>query len=431
MKHLKIIAFTHKDIELQELGKLILPEQDIEEKLGGIKKRFNISEIFYVGTCNRVEFIFVLPHHTDSNFVNELIHELKFANLCPHSRNSLVSKSVVYEGDVALEHLLRTSCSLESLVVGEKEILAQIRNAYERCKNVGLTGDYLRLVMNRVVKTAKEVYTQTDIAKNPISVVSLAYRQLRQLKAFENSRILLIGAGETNQNFAQYLQKYQFSNFFVFNRTLEKAQKLANSLKGKAYPLSELKNFKQGFDILITCTSATKPIITQELYEHLLNGETTKKIIVDLAVPTDTHKKVIENFKLDFIQVQDLEKEADINKQKRKLEVNKADDIIQQNVDEFSSILKQRRIEIAMEQVPQTVKIIRKNALEVVFAHEVNGLNNHEKKLLNKVLDYVEKKYISIPMIMAKDILLNEAVSQHSISRNYETINDTTCPFTD
>ncbi len=168
MKHLKIIAFTHKDIELKELGKLILSEEDIKEKLGNIKKIFNISEIFYLGTCNRVEFVIVFPEATTQKFVEQLINGLQFSNLCPYSCNKLISKSVIYEGDVALEHLLRTSCSLESLVVGEKEILAQVRNAYERCRDAGLTGDYLRLVMNRVVKTAKEVYTQTAIAKKPV-----------------------------------------------------------------------------------------------------------------------------------------------------------------------------------------------------------------------------------------------------------------------
>src|SRR5690606_38972490 len=121
------------------------------------------------------------------------------------------------------------------------------------------TGDFLRLVMNRVVKTAKEVYTYTNISRNPISVVSLAYRKLRDLRISPNSRILIIGAGETNQNIGKYLSKHKYHNFSVFNRTLSKAQKLANELGGRAFDLSELGTFKEGFDVIITCTGAIDP----------------------------------------------------------------------------------------------------------------------------------------------------------------------------
>lgn len=126
--------------------------------------------------------------------------------LPPEYMEQFIENVSVYEQLEAFNHLLRTSCSLESLVVGEKEILAQIRKAYEACRVAGFTGDYMRMIMNRVVKTAKEVYTHTNISKNPVSVVSLAYRKLRDLKMCANSRLLIIGAGETNKNLAQYLK---------------------------------------------------------------------------------------------------------------------------------------------------------------------------------------------------------------------------------
>ena len=159
-----------------------------------------------------------------------------------HYMNVLVIDTAsIYEDKEALNHLLRTSCSLESLIVGEKEILPQLRRAYEHCREAGLTGDGLRMFMNCVVKTAKEVYTHTNISKNPISVVSLAYRKLKNLKLCTNARILIIGAGETNRNISKYLQKHKFSNFAVFNRTLAKAEMLAADLKGEAYTLDGLK----------------------------------------------------------------------------------------------------------------------------------------------------------------------------------------------
>src|SRR5690606_6291425 len=156
-------------------------------------------------------------------------------------------------------------------------ILAQVRKAYERCRQSGFTGDFLRLVMDRLVKTAKEVYTHTRISRNPVSVVSLAYRKLREIKLEENPRILIVGAGETNQNIAKYLLKHRFSNFVVFNRTLENARALSTELNAEAYPLSELPHYKGGFDILITCTGSPEAIIDKTLYQSLLHGERSEE----------------------------------------------------------------------------------------------------------------------------------------------------------
>src|SRR6201986_5658281 len=300
LKFLKVIAFTHKQIELKELGKLVICQENLTEKLHNVKAQFGISEIFYLATCNRVEFVLITSQIVDKDFARRFMHSLKMG-LCPVSTTAFLEAASIYEDKEALEHLLRTSCSLESMIVGEKEILAQLRKAYDNCREAGLTGDGMRMFMNCVVKTAKEVYTLTNISKNPISVVSLAYRKLRDMKMGTNARVLIIGAGETNRNISKYLQKHKFSNFSVFNRTLSKAQELADDLSGDAYDLEALKTYNKGFDAIITCTSCVEPIITTEVYKSLLNGDTDKKTIVDLAIPNDTAPEVLTQFPVNFI----------------------------------------------------------------------------------------------------------------------------------
>jgi len=406
LKYLKVIAFTHKQIELKELGKLVLCQENITEKLHAAKSHFGIDEIFYLSTCNRVEFVLSTQHKVDREFAEAFLTEMQMG-LCSHSTQTFLDAASIYEGQEALNHLLRTSCSLESLIVGEKEILAQLRKAYDDCREAGLTADKLRLVMECVVKAAKEVYTHTNISKNPISVVSLAYRKLKDLKLCSNARVLIIGAGETNRNISKYLQKHKFSNFSVFNRTLSKAQQLADDLGGEAFELDELKNFKGGFDAIITCTSAVEPIITTEIYKSLLNGDTDKKTIVDLAIPNDTAPEVLEQFDVNFIEVHSLNEIAKKNLQERYHELVHAEAIIEQNIAEFMVMLKQRKIELAMRQVPEKIKEIRNNAVNTVFADEVQSLDKESREILEKVINYMEKKYISVPMIMAKDILIN------------------------
>jgi glutamyl-tRNA reductase len=409
LKYLKVIAFTHKQIELKELGKLVICQEDLTVKLQQVKEKFQISEIFYLATCNRVEFVIVTDQIVDSAYTERFIETLNIG-VCDHYMGVFLKGASIYEDQKALNHLLRISCSLESLIVGEKEILPQLRKAYDSCREAGLTGDFLRMVMNCVVKAAKEVYTDTNISKNPISVVSLAYRKLRDMKLCTNARILIIGAGETNFNISKYLQKHKFTNFAVFNRTLSKAQQLAADLNGEAFELADLKNYNKGFDAIITCTSATEPIITPEVYTTLLNGETDKKTIVDLAVPNDTAPEVLEQFPVNFIEVHSLNEVAKKNMQERYEELVHAEVIIEQNITEFITMLKQRRIELAMRQVPEKIKEIRNMAINTVFVDEVQGMDEQSREILEKVINYMEKKYISVPMIMAKDILIN---SQH------------------
>ncbi|MVN20578.1 glutamyl-tRNA reductase [Mucilaginibacter arboris] len=407
MKYLKVIAFTHKQIELKELGKLVICQENLTAKLQEAKGHFQIPEIFYLATCNRVEFVMATSQVVDKNFAREFIGFLNIG-LCPHFLETFISGASIYEEKEALNHLLRTSCSMESLVVGEKEILAQMRKAYECCRSAHLTGDYLRLVMNHVVKAAKEVYTDTNISRNPISVVSLAYRKLRELALTSNARILIIGAGETNKNISKYLQKHKYSNFAVFNRTKSKAEALAAELKGKAYDLADLANYQEGFDVIITCTSSVEPIITKEIYKTLLNGETNRKTIVDLAIPNDTTAEVIEQFPVNYIEVHTLNELSKSNLQERCQELIHAEKIIEQNIIEFIPVLKQRRIELAMRAVPEKIKEIRKRAVDSVFADEIRSMDDQSREVLEKIINYMEKKYISVPMRMAKEIMLSD-----------------------
>jgi glutamyl-tRNA reductase len=263
--------------------------------------------------------------------------------------------------------------------------------------------------MNRVVKTSKEVYTNTAIARKPISVVSLAYRKLRELKMCTQSRILIIGAGETNKNISKYLKKHKYSNFTIFNRTLQNAQVLADELGGKAYGLDALKTFKDGFDVIITCTSATEPILTNEIYNSLLNTDTSRKVIVDLAVPNDTSPEVLDNNPVTFIEVHSLQEIANSNLQERYEELIFAERIIEDNILEFKPVLKQRRVEIAMRDVPVKIKEIRSAAVNRIFADEIEGMDSNSREVLERVMNYMEKKYISLPMVMAKDILIKNS----------------------
>lgn len=404
MNTIKIIAFTHKNTEINDIGKLHIEENALQSRLHQLKQDSGIAELLYLSTCNRVEFILANNQSITKSFLK------KFFTAFNPDWNEIeinwgLENARVFEEDYALRHLFNVASSIDSLVVGEREIITQVRNAYDKCNEFGLTGDLIRLAIKRTVETAKDVYTHTNIARNPISVVSLAYRKLRELNVKQDARFLIIGSGVTNTTMAKYLKKHQFANFTIFNRTLANAEKLAQELNGKAYLLSELNNYKAGFDIIVTCTGASESIITPEIYKCLVGEDKSKKVVIDLAIPNDLDAEILNNYDVNLIAINNLQEVAKENLQAREQEMQACNIIIEKNIIEFKQILKTRKVELAMSEVPKKMKEIRETANEV-FAKEILSLDSGSKEVLDKILSYMEKKYISVPMKMAKDILL-------------------------
>jgi len=404
---LHIIAFTHKNLAVSEIGQLHIEPENQEELLSEAKSTFDLCELMYLTTCNRIEFAVVTEQSFDSDFVDRFIHSI-YPTISEENRIKLVESAEIFQGVEAVKHQLSVASSVDSMVVGEREIITQVRNAFDSSKKNGLTGDSLRLMMRHTIETAKRVYTETDIARRPVSVVSLAYHQLRDMNVPMDSRILIIGAGVTNTNMGKFLRKHGFTNFNVFNRTLSKAEQLAKDLGGNAHPLSALKEFNGGFDIIISCTGSEDHILTPEIYDHLLQEEQDRKVVIDIAIPQDLSPEISAAHSVHHISVEVLQKISNENLKVRSREVEHVQLIIDEAVGEFEHIFKERSVEIAMREVPTKVKQIKHAALNEVFKNDLSNLDDDAREVLENVIGYMEKKYMSMPMLMAKEILLNK-----------------------
>lgn len=405
LEHFHIIAFTHRNLELAEIGQLHIDESNQKERLSELASVLKLDELMFLSTCNRVEFLFCTSKEADFHFVMKFFETL-YPNFTREQIGHYAHRGDQFKGVGAVEHMLSVASSIDSMVVGEREIITQVRNSFESSKKMGLTGDFIRLLMRHTIETAKRVYTQTSIATKPVSVVSLAYHKLRDMNIPLDARVLIVGAGMTNTNMSRFLRKHGFKNFAVFNRTLSKAESLANDLHGDAYPLNELPFFKKGFDVMITCTGSEHHIITPEIYDKLLIGETDRKVVIDLALPQDIDPEIVAKHKLTHISVEVLQKISNENLKERSKEIQHVEEIISEALYEFRNIHKLRSVEIAMREVPQKVKEIRSTAMNEIFRNDLETLDDHSREILDKVIGYMEKKYMSMPMIMAKEILL-------------------------
>lgn len=406
LEHFHILAFTHKNLDVTEVGKLHIEQDRQKSILSEFKTDMHLEELMFLSTCNRVEFLFCTNEQVDANFIQKF-----FQTLYPHhsaDQIELFQKAVEnYSGIHAIEHILQVASSIDSMIVGEREIITQVRNAFNASKEMQLTGDFIRVVMRHTIETAKRVYTETSIANKPVSVVALAYHTLRDMNISLDARVLMIGAGMTNSNMAKFLKKHGFKNFTVFNRTVEKAEALAADLKGAGFGLDTLKTFDKGFDIIITCTGSEQAIITPEIYKSLLQGETSRKVVIDIAIPHDLDADIVKNHNVTHISIDYLQKISDRNLQERSKEIIHVEQILSEALEAFMQIHKMRKVEIAMREVPNMVKDIRSTAMNEVFKRELESLDEESKEVLDKIIGYMEKKYMSMPMKLAKEIMLN------------------------
>lgn len=410
MDHFKVIAITHRLNGLNEVGKFHIADVEQSDRLNHLKTVAKLDELMYLSTCNRVEFYFVTKENMDDEFLvgffNAFNPEWSETQLL-----SAIKSTEFFTGEEAVKHVFNVASSLDSMVVGEREIITQVREAFEKSKRMGLTGDGIRLVVKKTIETAKEIYSKTNIATKPVSVVSLAFKRLDEYNVKPDARILFIGAGQTNTTMARFLKKYGYTNFMVFNRSVLNGLALAAELKCESKELSEILAYKKGFDVLITCTASSEYVITNEVYESLLNGETDQKVVIDLAIPTDIDPAIVSKHKVKYISVDHLKTVAESNLREREKEMVHCHKLIDTHFTEFKDVFKIRQIEKAMCEVPQKIKEIKEMALNSIFAKDIAGMDENSKEILQKVVEYMEKKYISVPMKMAKEIIIETAAN--------------------
>jgi len=402
-----VISITHRQIGLEQLGKLHVQQEEQHDRFNPILSDFSMNEFMFLSTCNRVEFFFRTPLDVSTEFIKRFMHaaypaltEETFHNIQEHRR--------VYKGLDAVRHMFHVASSLDSLIVGEREIIAQVRKAHDHYYKAGISRDFIRIAITKAVETAKAIYTQTEIATKPISVVNLGYKKLLVRDLSEEQSVIFIGAGTTIEAIAGNMKSLKAKEVKVFNRTKSKAVSLAQALNGTGFALKELQQKAGDFDVIITCTGSDSAIITPELFRNMSSEKKARITILDLAVPADIDPSVAQLPNVDYISIDDLRLEAKANLKEREKEIFHCENLVEERLIDFEDSFRSRRLELAMSQVPRIMKDIKVNALENKFAKSLEAMNPEDKAVLLDIVNYLEKKYISLPMKMAKQVVLNK-----------------------
>lgn len=404
IEHFKVITITHHVIDVAEIEDYIIrheEEGDLVKKLQLIKDELEIDEMSYLSTCNRVSYMIYTHKEVDLDFINRFF-DLVNPSLHLEDSSKLSNLVSVYEGLEAIQNVFEVACSVDSLVVGEREIFRQFREAINFARQNELASDNFRLIEKAAVETAKKVYSNTRIGEKPLSIAALAMDSLLQYQPSKDSKVIFVGAGETNSLMAKFFLKHEFTNFTVFNRSNHRGETLANAIGAQNLPLAALGTSGLDFDIMVVCTASTNPIITAEIYEKLIGEDHGKKIIIDLSVPANVSKAVVEQFPAEYIEIESLKSLAEKNLAFRRQEIGLAKAVISQQVNAFKALYQQRKLARALADLPTEIKSLKERVKSEVFKDRIEMLDEPAKMLISDILDYFEKKSISIPMKTAK-----------------------------
>ena len=318
----------------------------------------------------------------------------------------LMANAMVVHGEEAARHLLRVSAGLESMVLGEREILTQVRTAMEKSRQWGLAGDQLRITERIAVETAKRVFTETDIARRSVSVNALGWKAFREWGLPQDTPVLMIGAGQTHANIARYLVKEGYSNVHVLNRTEARAQALAASRGWTWAGIDTLHDaLASGPAAIFICTGSDEPLLGTAEAAALPDGRVH---VLDLSVPAGVSSAFRQRPKTDVVGIAELKPIADANAEGRRAALGDCQRIVEEGLTELGGRLQQRKVELALRDLPTLLAEVRQTALGEVFSAELAGLDPDSRELVDRIVHYLEKKYVSLPMKLAKEVVMDQ-----------------------
>jgi glutamyl-tRNA reductase len=397
--NLVLVGVNHKTTPVEIREKLAFSQAKLEESLEELVSSPEIIENIILSTCNRVE-IYARVENTERGI--QLLQDF----ICDYhsiSRGNLDQYFYSYCDNQAVEHLFRVSSSLDSMVLGEAQILGQVKDAYSIARSFSSTGMVLNQLFEKAFNVAKKVREETGIAERGVSISSAAVELAKKIfEDLENHSIMLVGTGEMAELAAKHLISYGVKTVYVASRTYERAAALAQTLNGCALNFEAFKEEMHKADIIITSTAAPTFIIQKEMMEKAIQKRKNKPIfLIDIAVPRDIAPEVNELENVYLYDIDDLQNVVNANMEERQKEAENAMDIIKHEVTKFNNWFS------TLDAVPTIVEM--RNRTEVMRKIEVeknlknmDHLSSDDKESIHLLTQSIVNKILHKPTINLK-----------------------------
>lgn len=303
------IGISHRTAPIEIREKVAFTRWEISDRVRELSALPGVEEVIILGTCNRTE-VYCLSSETGKELLLDWIHQVN--NLEPGELNDHFYS---FEGEEAARHLVRVASGLDSLVLGETQILGQLKEAWQLAHDAGSMGKVLDRLFQHTFAAAKAIRTNSGISEHPVSVAYTAVVLARQIFSELQSRtVVLVGAGEMIQLCGRHLREQGIANLLIVNRSLEKAQELATEFDATAMTLDQLAEALPLADILISSTASPEPVIRKEDVRIALKKRRHRPMfMVDIAVPRDIETQVADLKDVYLYTIDDLQQVVDEN----------------------------------------------------------------------------------------------------------------------
>ncbi len=382
------VRITHKTARVPLMETVAFKEK--EKDLAEIRSLENVEECLILQTCNRIEIYAVTEEaYNTVNLVKDYFSKRAM------EQSEEASKAIETAVDnEAFDHLLRVTSGLESMVIGEDQVLNQVWDAYLEADKAKTVGPILKHLFNRAMTVGRRVRNETGINKGAVSVGSAAVElAVKLLGTLEDKKILVMGAGEIGTLVAKALSRRCLSPIFIANRTYERAVKLAEDLKGKAVKFNQFDEVLVDADVVICSTAAPHYLLTKEILSKLMDKRANKNdlVIIDISNPRNVEKSVQEIKGTKLYNIDDLQLIADNNKLQREKSIEKAVKILDEEIVTLNQDMKSLSVRIIISSLLSQAEQIRQKELATAL-NMIGNIDDKERKILDDLTSILLKQ---------------------------------------
>ncbi|KRF61816.1 glutamyl-tRNA reductase [Bacillus sp. Soil768D1] len=399
--HILAVGINYKTAPVEIREKLSFNEAELAEAMKALKNKKSILENVIISTCNRTEIFAVGDQlHTTRYYIKEFLSE--WFNI---DKEEFSKYLFIYEGDGAVEHLFSVTCGLNSMILGETQILGQVRSSYMLGQNEDTLGTVFNHLFKQSLTLAKKAHSETEINTNAVSVSYAAVELAKKIFGGLNGKnVLILGAGKMGELAIQNLHSNGADSITVINRTYQKAVDLAERFNGKAKQLQELQCALVEADILITSTGSKNLLVTKEMMTFVNKLRKGRPIfMVDIAVPRDLDPKLAELENVFLYDIDDLEGIVQANIEERKKAAEKIELMIESEIVDFNQWINLLGVVPVISSLREKSLSIQKETMESI-ERKLPHLSERDKKVLNKHTKSIINQMLKDPILYAKEL---------------------------
>lgn len=399
----QVIGCNHHTTDIEFRERLAFQPNQVTDALDQFQKTHPDTEAVLLSTCNRVELYTAseksaaCPSHKEVVDFFAAYHGLNAADIASELRQ--------LSGEEAIRHLFTTAASLDSMVVGEAQILSQVKQAYETANNGDFTGPLTHASFQAALRVAKRIATETALHKRRISIPSVAVADFASqfFERFDDKTVLVIGAGEMGEETLQYLIDLNATDIHIVNRSIDRAEDLASRTAGEAQPWEMLDSLLIKADLVVSTTAANEPIITVDHYKDISQKRFQRPLFVlDLAVPRDFEPAIGDELGAYLYSIDDLQAVCDKNQRSRQRELPKALEIVESETAKFMAELNHRTTIPWVKQLREQADSIKQDELARLI-NKLDGLGESGRKELEISFDRLVNKLLHPPLESLRD----------------------------